>query len=211
MAPPKPTTGAPARAATTTFHERFTDGFLSSSRWRVGLLIHPLLDYDHGVIVRQANGALRITPRAHAANKQYYGVVSVPAFDLTSSTVAANVLEVPANGPTTVMAIGPDMDHFAAFRVEKTNLVFEYRSGGERSRTEIVFDPMRHRFWRFRELTPGMIAWETSPDGISWHVQHATEASFPLTAVTLELAAGTDHPVAEPGTAVFGAVDVVAK
>jgi hypothetical protein len=204
--PPQPTP-----STTTVMHEAFDGVELTPGRWRKGLLIHQLAEYDHAISVRQSDGTLQITPRGGAPGKHFYGVVSAQTFDLTSSTIAANVLQVPSDGATAIMAVGPDMLHYAAFRVTDSQLVLEHRSGSEHSITRITFDPMRHRFWRFREVSDGVIAWETSPDGQKWHLQHATEASFSLSNVTLQLAAGSDHAVERPGSAIFAKVDVAAK
>ena len=203
---------APARTSTiNVLHETFEGEGLTPGRWRRGLLIHPLAEYDHAVDVAQRGGVLRITPRRHVSGKHFYGAVSLQTFDLTSSTVSADVFQVPSGGASAIMALGTDATHYIAFRATGSHLIFEHRSGAERSTTQVAYAAAKHRFWRFRALGGGVIAWETSPDRKTWHVQHATEAAFPLEAVILEFGAGTDHAVSAPGSAVFDDVDVVTK
>ncbi len=203
--PPKP-------EETASFVERFDDAQQVTARWRTGLLIHPLDEYDRTLPISQIDGVLQVMPRGAVTGKHFLGYVSRRQFDLTKSRISVEVVQVPKGGAVATFAVGTDPMHWIRFRANASDLVFESRSGSEHSETKIAYNARRHRFWRFhRSADSGAVVWETSAEGKTWHVQHAAEVSFPLDAIRVELAAGTTASVMSPGRAAFDNVEVNSK
>jgi hypothetical protein len=82
-------------------------------------------------------------------------------------------------------------------------LVFQVRIGGQLTALSINYDPVLHRFMRFRHLPlTNSIVFETSPNDIDYTVQSTVVLQKGVSALTAELSAGTSNP-ANPGPAVF--------
>ncbi|MBA2706067.1 MAG: hypothetical protein H0U60_19715 [Blastocatellia bacterium] len=82
-------------------------------------------------------------------------------------------------------------------------LIFQVKVGGVLTSLSINYDPVQHRFMRFRHEPPtNSIVFETSPDGIVYVVQNRVVLQKGVSALTAELSAGTSSPT-NPGQAVF--------
>ncbi|MGH9903593.1 MAG: hypothetical protein ACRD68_17440, partial [Pyrinomonadaceae bacterium] len=63
-----------------------------------------------------------------------------------------------------------------------------------------------HRFFRLRhDSSTDTLIWETSPDGSAWTTRHTMARPISLTAVRVELVAGSDGAITTqaPGKAIF--------
>ena len=82
-------------------------------------------------------------------------------------------------------------------------LLFQVNVGGQLTALSIPYDPVAHRFMRFRHEAPAnAIVFETSADNIAFVERHRVVLSRSVSALTAELSAGTSSPT-NPGTAVF--------
>jgi len=120
-------------------------------------------------------------------------------------------------GPTTGRAITAFMviagqDSWYAFAVTNGNLTFVAREQGKNLGSSLPLDPSEHRQWRFRhDQASNTLYWETrSPEG-EWSVRHSSHPQGPLSAISLELAAGTSAGVGDPGVASFEDISVHLK
>jgi hypothetical protein len=65
--------------------------------------------------------------------------------------------------------------------------------GGARTQgINIVFDPVAHRWWRFRRVA-GVVFWETSPDGKVWTTVDQWAPTFATDALYLTIGTGYDN------------------
>ncbi|HEV7844331.1 MAG TPA: hypothetical protein VGO69_11590, partial [Pyrinomonadaceae bacterium] len=66
------------------------------------------------------------------------------------------------------------------------------------------YNSAQHRYWRFRHNPAGdQIVFETSADNVNWIVQRTLARQLNITALRVELDAGTFSPVGAPGKAIF--------
>lgn len=205
-----------------------SDDFNSPTRdpnkWNLGLLTQPPTSFDPLVNVAQINGQLVITPLAQVSGLHYNGYVSANSFDLRGGSVSVELVQAATGGADTIFAIGSDSDNFYRFMVhtagpvpttsgrdgiEKPSntavaqLLFQVNVGGVLTALSIPYDPLAHRFMRFRHEAPAnAIVFETSPDNIAFVERHRVVLSRSVSALTAELSAGTSSPT-NPGTAVF--------
>ncbi|HKZ02762.1 MAG TPA: DUF4214 domain-containing protein, partial [Pyrinomonadaceae bacterium] len=85
-----------------------------------------------------------------------------------------------------------------------TMLFFQTNLGGTKFSTGIPYDPVGHRFWRFRFDTPMQtINFETSPDATVWTLRYTSSISKPVTGLTAEISAGTTQSTLSPDAAIF--------
>jgi hypothetical protein len=199
-----------------------------ADKWNLGTLTQPAGAFDPLVTVAQTGGQLVITPRANVSGLHYNGYVSVNSFDFTAGQVGVEVVRAAANGAETVFAIGEDEQNFYRFMVGAGNsaalkdfapqalarfgildastlvLVFQVRVGGVLSQQVIPYDQAAHRYWRFRHDAPAnAIVFETSADNQTFTERYRKSLEKSVSALAVELSAGTAQPVGDPGTAVF--------
>ncbi len=205
-----------------------SDDFNSSTRdpnkWNLGILTQPPTAFDPLVNVAQINGQLVITPLAQVSGLHYNGYVSANSFDLRGGSVSVELVQAASGGADTIFAIGSDVDNFYRFMVHiagpvptpggrdgierpsdtaVAQLLFQVNVGGVLTALSIPYDPVAHRFMRFRhEALANAIVFETSPDNIAFTERHRVVLSRSVSALTAELSAGTSSPT-NPGTAVF--------
>ncbi len=155
------------------------------------------------------------------------GYVSANSFDLRNGKATVELVKAAAGGADTVFGIGSDSDNFARFVVHTPGapsavinpsrregieglvdtitalLVFQVKVGGQLTALSIPYDPVQHRFMRFRHVPSiNSIVFETSPNDIDYTVQQTVVLQKGVSALTAELTAGTSNP-ANPGAAVF--------
>jgi hypothetical protein len=208
-----------------------SDDFNSPTRdpnkWDLGTLTLSPSAVDPGVTTAQINGQLVITPLTQAVGAHYNGYVSANSFDLRSGKATVELVKAAAGGADTIFSIGSDSDNFARFVVHTPGapstllttpgragieapldtttalLVFQVKVGGQLTALSIPYDPVQHRFMRFRHVPEiNSIVFETSPNDINYTVQQTVVLQKGVSALTAELSAGTSNP-ANPGAAVF--------
>ena len=64
------------------------------------------------------------------------------------------------------------------------------------------YDPVADAWWRLRG-DPGVLHFDTSPDGIAWRTRADLSISFPLDHQQVTLGAGVYKPLPNPGRATF--------
>ena len=199
------------------------------AKWNLGTQTLPLGAFDPAVSVVQQNGRLVITPRTNAADLHYNGYVAVNSFDFNNGTATVEVPQAATGGADTIFAIGSDLDNFSRFVVRDgpgqpgvfmpgpnegrgatvAQLIFQVRVGGQLTSVSIPYDPVLHRFMRFRhQPANNSIAFETSPDNVNFTVRHEVVLQKSVSALTAELSAGTST-AANPGVAMFDNFNLV--
>ncbi len=213
-----------------------TDGPPNPEVFNTGTLTQNSTAVDPQVTVVQENGQLEITPRSNVEGESFNGVVTIKPLDLTvTPTVSVEAVQTTTgDGSLTVFAIGSDSENNysfivtpgqtlptadaskgrAAARVSGTaadslTLFFQVIIGGEKFSTGILYDPVEHRFWRFRLDTPAQtINFETSSDKQAWKLRYKASILKSPTALVSELSAGTTRATINPGKAVFDNYEV---
>jgi hypothetical protein len=120
-----------------------------------------------GASVDQSGGDLVLALTAGSGSPQAR-LSSRNAYDLTSSELAATVLET--GGQRTALEVRDSGGRGAALAVEGDVLYVMTLDGASESiRVSLVYDPARHRHWRLREAG-GALFWEVSADRSGWTV-----------------------------------------
>jgi hypothetical protein len=178
--------------------------------------------------VVQQGGQLIVTPRSQASGAHYNGYVAVNSFDFNNAKATVEVVQPAASSAETIFAIGSDLDNYTRFVIRPTGgsnapakgrgprqagtpqLVFQVRAGGQLTSISINYDPVAHRFMRFRHDPPpaNAILFETSPNNVDFVVRHSVVLQKSVSALTAELSAGTTAPT-DPGNAVFDNFNLV--
>ncbi|WP_369042236.1 hypothetical protein [Streptomyces sp. Midd1] len=113
------------------------------------------------------------------SNSQFPGLMADAGYEVTGSSHYAEIVKMPSGGTNTVfsaMLLGPS-DNGTYVRVKYTAstamLSFENAvSYSDGSPTTLAYDPVAHRWLRFREAS-GTFYWETSPDAATWTVRRS--------------------------------------
>ncbi|MCP9496212.1 MAG: SBBP repeat-containing protein [Pyrinomonadaceae bacterium MAG19_C2-C3] len=218
------------------------------------ILTRPADSLDPLVTIQPANGRITITPRSGIATPAFNAAVTASAVDLSQATVSVEIVQAAANGAETSFAVGNNADNFLRFLITTPDaspsasadavgglgtpapqLIFQIKtsSGGMRELKRITYDPVRHRFLRFRaDTTPtaqaprGFISFDTSacpaqgacpPSGtdlLPWTEEvrsNIEERSVQVSALSAELSSGTSRAVANPGQAIFDNFQLVIR
>jgi protocatechuate 3,4-dioxygenase beta subunit len=216
-----------APSPTPPLSDDFTGSARDPNKWNLGTQTLPPGALDPLVTTAQINGQLVITPLTQATGMHYNGYVSANSFDLRNGKATVELVKAAAGGADTIFGIGSDSDNFARFVVHTPGapsalitttaregieglldattalLVFQVKVGGQLTALSINYDPVQHRFMRFRHVPAiNSIVFETSPNDIDYTVQHTVVLQKGVSALTAELTAGTSNP-ANPGAAVF--------
>ncbi|MCA1557331.1 MAG: hypothetical protein LC731_02185, partial [Acidobacteria bacterium] len=219
-----PSTGAPVyRSVSLTFDfsvtppqtitmtDDFNDNMRDPSKWTVGTIHEQTALFDPPIsdpetMVEEKNQHLEITPLSNFVRSRVYnGYVSSALWNLTGGSARVEVLQTAISGADTVFAIAIDSNNWYRFIVEDGFLYFQRKKDGVRVfEGNVRFDPVQHRFWRFRhDYALDRMMLETSPNGLNWNIMRAMPINIPLVAMRVELSAGTFTPVSNPGKAVF--------
>jgi len=209
-------------------NDDFTNTSRDASKWTIGAQTSSTTAFDPQVTTAQTNGQLVVTPLTQASGMHFAGYVSANSFDLRNGSTQVEVVKAGTGGVDTIFAVGADVDNFYRFMVHTpgtatilaprargrdgierpldattAQLVFQVNVGGQLTSLAINYDPIQHRFMRFRHV-PAMnsIVFETSPDNVMFTVQHTVVLQRSVAALTAELSAGTTNP-ANPGQTVF--------
>ncbi|HEX8456816.1 MAG TPA: SBBP repeat-containing protein, partial [Pyrinomonadaceae bacterium] len=207
------------------------------TRWNLGTLTQPAAAFDPQVSVVQQGGQLVITPRDGAPGASFNGYVSVKAFDLTNGQASVEVPRV-AQGASaqTSFAVGSDTLNNYRFVVmtvasapqsvrallaarfggwekldaEMLVLVFQVRINGVVTQQAIPYDPVQFRYWRFRHDPPQRsILFETSPDNAAYVERFRKVLEKEVTALAVELSAGTTAPTTGTSNAIFDNLSLI--
>jgi hypothetical protein len=159
---------------------------------------------DPGTAVSQGNGQLVIAPASNASGAHFAGYQSASWYDLTGSRVFVEVPTVtdPASGALTSLEINlPNADTRGIS--EAGGSLYAWNA---QNLAVIPYDPTAHRWWQLREQA-GTLVFEVSPDGASWTTVASEAPAPPLDLVQVSLTAGTNGPVASPGSAAFASLN----
>ena len=179
------------------FSDDFDDGVMDLSKWTLGVLTMNSAAFDSQVVVVQ-DRLVRVAPRRRMSGDHYSGYVSRSAWDMTGACSQVEVLKPAGGTATTVFSIGIDHNNWYRFRVVGSKLFLENSTRGKRSYTVVQYDGTQQKFWRFRhEQSTDSVVFETSVDGTthSWMSKRVVVRKLPLTAVRVELGAGTSRSV----------------
>jgi chitodextrinase len=193
----------------TSQNDDFDDNTRDTARWTFGTIQGAIYSgsyaWDGAIPVLEQSGRLSISPRANVSGDHYNGYVSAFAWDLTNANVSVEVVQVAGGGTTdTQMALCVDAQNFYMMLVEGGQLYFEQVVGRVRSSTSVAYSATAHRFWRIRHDAAGdTMVFETSADRVTWTTQRSVARQLAITALKVELSAGTWQAVSTPGTAIF--------
>ena len=194
----------------------FTDNARDTTRWYRGVLtdyayseasVDAHFSGDMLVTALEQNQRLEITPRTNASGLRYNGYVSTQTYKFIDKYASVEVIEAPNAASYAGLTFAAAIDHanFYRFVIENGWLRFDDAVNNERNQTiKIAFNPLQHKYLRLRH-DPGQnsIVWETAPDGTNWTVQRSISATISLTAVRMEISAGTWQKESQPGRAVL--------
>jgi outer membrane biosynthesis protein TonB len=102
-----------------------------------------------------------------------------------------------------MFALTLDVNNWYRFAIENGSLLFQTTLAGVKTSVTVPYSS-QNSWWRLRHASStNTIYWETSPDGLNWTVQRSIAAQFAITALSVELQAGTWEQETSPGTAIF--------
>jgi len=175
----------------------FSSGAIDAGRWLIN-------DPANAVHVNMQQ--LAITLVANAPSPAYFGVASNQRYDLTAGAVAVELTRAPAAvyGPEAYLELLVDDRNLYLITDSSGNLVTIARTNGTDDRFVAAYDPVAERHWRIRhDAMAAMVVFETSADGVTWTARRSSAAKVAVTALQIQLVAGTYMAVASPGEAWF--------
>jgi len=182
--------------------DQFLDSRVDSGMWELWL---PAND---PIVVTEGTGKLAIAI-APDVGRLYNGLQSRGRYDMLGGDASVDVEPASMSEIGVETTFSVDLDSTLGFEMsayaDRLHLVV-HSSGGVTNSIPIDYDPIAHRFWRFRhDTTAGTMEMETSPDGTTWTSQRSAALVRPPTGVVVTLLAGTyiDRGAASPGTAYF--------
>lgn len=174
------------------FTDNFDDGVIDAAKWKIGILSKSSTQFDSSIVVKEQNGRLSIAPRASATGSFYSGYVSAAALNLTDSAASVEVAQKTSGNAATIFSVGIDKDNWFGIRAKAGTLYFESRNAGTTSSVSIGYSATQHRVWRLRhDNTADAIVFETSADGVVWTTRRTIAGQIAISAVNIELIAGT--------------------
>jgi hypothetical protein len=183
----------------------FNDNVQDTLKWYQGVLNLDPSAYNPGVTVLERNNRLEITPIANTSVWSHNGYVSSATYDLTGARVSVQVPQVPTGGTAyAIFAVGIDSNNWYRITTTAGQMNFQDMVGGVKNTSSITYNAAQYQYWRIRHDTASdTILFETSADGVNWTTRRTIARNLSITAVQMELDAGTFEPVSAPGTAVF--------
>jgi hypothetical protein len=181
--------------------DQFLDNRVDSGMWELWLA-----DNEPIVVVEESGKlGVRLAPNV---GRVYNGIQSRGRYDMLGGNVRIEV--EPASQEVGVETnFSVEVDSTSGFEMSayanRLHLV-THASGGVSNSIAIDYDPVAHRFWRFRhDPLAASMELETSPDGDVWTSRRSSNVSRPPTGVIVSLLAGTyvDRGVTDPGSAFF--------
>jgi hypothetical protein len=154
---------------------------------------------------REVNQRIEIRVPGSASGSNYAGALTVATYDLTGSEIRVELVQpfsARIAGEAYLQA-SASAGNVVAVTVSEGKLIAVQGVGGTFTHLATErYEPARHRWLRLRERG-GTTYWETSPDGCEWELLHSKANPVTLTAVTLDIGAGTWQGTAAPGVVVF--------
>jgi hypothetical protein len=160
--------------------------------------------WDSAIPVLEQSQRLEISPRSRVSGVRFNGYLSTAAWNVTNLAASVEVVQAAKGTADTAFAVCIDRQNFYLMEVEAGRLYFAQVVAGVRSQPSIDYNGSTHRFWRIRhDGATDTIRFETSRDGTTWTTQRSVPRQLPLTAMQIELGAGTWEAVNAPGKAIF--------
>ncbi|HYN85762.1 MAG TPA: hypothetical protein VER32_10935 [Pyrinomonadaceae bacterium] len=182
----------------------FADTTRDATKWRLGTLATPDSAHDESVTAVEQSGQLVVTPRSGEGGRHYNGYLSAATWGATNARLSVEVVEVTQGAAETIFTAAHDEDNRVRFVAQAGQLLLQSRVAAQDTAESVVYDAAAQRFWSLRhDPVADEIVFETSADGRAWVRRRAVARGFPLTALTIELGAGTGSSVATPGVARF--------
>lgn len=154
--------------------------------------------YYGGVTI--SGGHLVFDPAA-GANECY----TVAAYDLTGDRVFVDADEIRYGpGMESALLLWAGAAYVYVLVFDSAGSPYFRSTSDVGNAAPIPYDPIAHRFWQFRE-SGGTLYVETSPDAVTWTVQHSIP-SAPL--LTSQLDIYSRDSLLAPGPSGFGGVNV---
>jgi hypothetical protein len=179
--------------------DNFDDGVVPGQGWG-GAFSNGMANYT------ETGGHLVITTPSNQLQNDYAGYLSDLSYDLHNDAVFVEVLQVPdpSGNADTYLRASADGGNDLTIIEEHGTLSFHQSINGTITSVtpSIPYDPVQHRWWRIRE-TGGLSFWETSPDAMTWTVRAQENDPFDVSAMYLQLIAGTYLKEPLTGTSVF--------
>lgn len=202
------TTVTVTQPATASLSDDFSDGTRDASKWNAGTVVGQYLigaaGYDTAIPVSETTGRLQISPRTGVDGDHYGGYISAATFDFTGMAAAVEVPQAATGGADTILAVVKDSQNFAFIVVEDGMLYFDRCTAGARTVSGIPYSATLHRWWRIRhDGATNRLHFEVSSNGTAWTSQRNDAVSFAVSALRMEISAGTGTTVASTLSAQF--------
>jgi hypothetical protein len=182
----------------------------SPMTWTLGSKFYNAALIDGQVEVLHGTLGMMMRPPSNAT-AAHVAAYSSEEMDLRDGSASATVGPT-TGGAMTVFMVIAGSDTWYAFAVTKGTLAFVAREHGQSLGSKAPLDLSEHRQWRFRhDLATNTLYWETRSAEGEWRVRHSAHPQTPLSAVFLEVAAGTSSGVDDPGVATFEDISVRLK
>src|SRR5947209_7109210 len=194
-----------ARAQSTIFFgDDFNDNARDTAKWNLGVLSQPSSSLDPKVVVKEQNQELEITPRAGTSGQHFDGYVSAQTYSLTGRRATVEARQVPSGAAQADLAVGIDSNNWYRIATQSGQIFFQDTVGGTKRSTAITYNATQHHYWRIRHNSAtDQILFETSSDNVNWTTQRTVARQLSISAMRVELNAGTSGSVNAPGTAIF--------
>jgi hypothetical protein len=183
------------------FADNFNDNSIDSARWtKATVETQNVL-----VTVLEQNARIEIAPLAATAGLNYNALRTVSTFNLTGGSVVVKVPQLAAGGnANTGLYVELDANNYYAFVTEAGTLYRKKRVAAVNNSDSVAYSAVNHLWWRIRHNpSDDTIKWDTSTNGASWTTLRSATREFAITAVKVEMVAGTYESTATPGTAFF--------
>jgi hypothetical protein len=186
------------------FSDDFNDNTRDAVKWNVGELYSGYAN-DPQVTVLEQNQQLEITPISSTTGHHHNGYVSAATWNMTGAQARVEVKRVASYSASTVFYIGSDSNNGYLIIEEDGQMFFKTKIAGvEGYPSPINYDSVQHRFWRFRhDSATDQMKFETSADGTTWTVQRTVQRQITITALRVELDAGTYAAEWNMGSSIF--------
>lgn len=156
-----------------------------------------------------ADGVLSLIPQSET---QY--LVSVDRWNLVGSSLTVQLIQNANQGIgnwdhsgsiTTEIGLMVSSGNFLKFGIgggPSGVILARERAGGVDSDTSFLYNPDRHKWFRFRE-SGGTVYWETSFNGVTWSLHRAKETALDVSSCTIAFFVGYWDTEVDVGTVIF--------
>lgn len=186
------------------FSDDFNDNTRDATKWNVSEFYSGYTN-DPQVTVLEQNQQLEIAPLSSTTGHHHNGYVSATTWNMTGAQARVEVKRVASYSASTIFYIGSDSNNGFLIMEEDGQMFFMTKIAGvQNSSTPIPYDSVQHRFWRFRhDSATDQLKFETSADGTTWTVQRTVSRQITITALRVELDAGTYAAEWNMGSSIF--------